>query len=266
MFNLMIILLSTINSEPKDSNNYKIAKFLIENIRNLENFSISQLAKSCYVSNSSVSRFCKEIGLNDFNTLKTQIAKIPLEYRYAQNKFNYKGFDENHIASSYISSIIDNLQQLYSDNLEHDIKKLVKDIYKYKHVAAFGYMHSQNVALNMQFDLQTSGKMIFTRIKFSDQIEYICNSKENTLIIIFSDTGTYFDRLFPRSHPFKDKNKPKIVMITSNFDSQLPYVDQYIRYHSRHDYSGHPHPSAIISDIICIEYSHYIQELTKKEP
>ena len=32
MFNLMIILLSTINSEPKDSNNYKIAKFIIENI------------------------------------------------------------------------------------------------------------------------------------------------------------------------------------------------------------------------------------------
>ena len=30
MFNLVIILLSTINSEPKDSNNYKIAKFTLE--------------------------------------------------------------------------------------------------------------------------------------------------------------------------------------------------------------------------------------------
>ena len=29
MFNLVIILLSTINSEPKDSNNYKIAKHII---------------------------------------------------------------------------------------------------------------------------------------------------------------------------------------------------------------------------------------------
>ena len=40
MFNLMIILLSTINSEPKDSNNYKIAKFIIENIKQ------TQLCKS----------------------------------------------------------------------------------------------------------------------------------------------------------------------------------------------------------------------------
>ena len=46
-------------------------------------------------------------------------------------------------------------------------------------------MHSQNVALNMQYDLQTSEKMIFTRIKFADQIDYISHSHEDTLIINF---------------------------------------------------------------------------------
>ena len=43
MFNLMIILLSTINSEPIDSNNYKIAKFLIENIHDLEDITLTVL-------------------------------------------------------------------------------------------------------------------------------------------------------------------------------------------------------------------------------
>ena len=60
--------------------------------------------------------------MNDFNTLKAQIAKIPLEYRNAKNKFHFHGFDENHIARSYISSMIDNLQQLYSEDLENSIK------------------------------------------------------------------------------------------------------------------------------------------------
>ena len=36
MFNLIIILLSTLNDEPKGSNNYKIAKYMIENMRDLE--------------------------------------------------------------------------------------------------------------------------------------------------------------------------------------------------------------------------------------
>ena len=55
--NLMIILLSTLNGEPKDSNNYRIAKYIIEHIHEMENCTLSQLAEKCYVSNSSISRF-----------------------------------------------------------------------------------------------------------------------------------------------------------------------------------------------------------------
>ena len=79
MFNLIIILLSTLNGEPKGSNNYKIAKFMIENIHDLEDYILTELAKACYVSNSSISRFCRDIGLRDFNQLKNQVAKFSVE-------------------------------------------------------------------------------------------------------------------------------------------------------------------------------------------
>lgn len=79
MFNLIIILLSTLNDEPKGSNNYKIAKYMIENMRDLEEYSLTDLAQACYVSNSSISRFCRDIGLKDFNALKNQIAKFSVE-------------------------------------------------------------------------------------------------------------------------------------------------------------------------------------------
>ena len=65
MFNLVIILLSTINTEPKDSNNYKIAKYIIENLHTLEDCTITELSRNCYVSSSSISRFCRDIGLSD---------------------------------------------------------------------------------------------------------------------------------------------------------------------------------------------------------
>ena len=133
------------------------------------------------------------------------------------------------------------------DRIEEDIQNLVKDIYQYKKVAAFGYMQSENIALNLQFDLQTSGKILFTCIKFINQVEYIQNADEETLIIIFSESGTYFDRVFQRSKPFKNlKVKPKIYMITSNFNIFLPYVDavsythldvykrQHLEFHQHH--------------------------------
>lgn len=261
MFNLMIILLSTINSEPIDSNNYKIAKFLIENIHDLEDITLTDLAKQCYVSNSSISRFCRDIGLNDFNALKSQVARFAIEHEHAKKKYDFKSFEASSLCKSYILSVMDNLKSLYNSVIEEDIQNLVKDIYQYKKVAAFGYMQSENIALNLQFDLQTSGKILFTCIKFINQVEYIQNADEETLIIIFSESGTYFDRVFQRSKPFKNlKVKPKIYMITSNFNIFLPYVDEYIRYHSRKDYASHPYPLAAIADLICIQYAQLLQE------
>lgn len=77
-------------------------------------------------------------------------------------------------------------------------------------------MQSESVACNLQFDLQTSGKLIFSCFNTKDQADYIADADENNLIIIFSESGTYFDRIFPRAKPFKsNKKKPKICMITS---------------------------------------------------
>ena len=260
MFNLVIILLSTINSEPIDSNNYKIAKYIIENIKSLEECTLTDLAKKCYVSNSSISRFCRDIGLKDFNDLKNQVIKFSMQDKFVSEKFNFKEFNTQSLSQSYILSIIDNLKHMtVSSSLDNEITSLVNDISTYKNVAAFGYMQSENVALNLQYDLQTSRKAIFTCIKFIDQVDYIEQADENTLIIIFSESGSYFDRVFQRKKPFKNLNKkPKICMITSNYTIEQPYIDMYIRYHSRNDYASHPYPLMIIADLICIQYAKLI--------
>ena len=180
MFNLIIILLSTLNDEPKGSNNYKIAKYMIENMRDLEEYSLTDLAQACYVSNSSISRFCRDIGLKDFNALKNQIAKFSVE---------------------------SNLNYFLENDIEKQINTLVQEISSYQKIAAFGYMQSESVACNLQFDLQTSGKLIFSCFNIKDQADYITDADENNLIIIFSESGTYFDRIFPRAKPFKSNKR-----------------------------------------------------------
>lgn len=257
MFNLIIILLSTLNTEPKDSNNHKIAKYIIENISELEDCTLTELAKRCYVSNSSISRFCKDIGFKDFNTLKHQLIRYSYESVQArQQKFKFKEMSETSLAQSYLLSVIDNLKMLNCKNLDRDIQKLVEDIQKYKKVAVFGYLHSENVALNLQQDLQTSGKIVYTCVKFIDQVDYIHHCDEDTLLIIFSESGTYFNRVFQRMKPFANlRHKPKIYMITSSATKTDPFVDYYIRYNSRNDYASHPYPLVLIADLISIQYA-----------
>lgn len=258
MFNLIIILLAVINSEINDSNNYKIAKYIIENIDTLENCSITELAKKCYVSNSSISRFCRDIGLRDYNDLKNQVAKYQVALVNAHDKFKYKNVDNNS-CEGYIDCVIDNLYLLKKSINEKVINEVVKDIYDYKYVAAFGYLQSENVALNLQYDLQTNRKIIYTCMQYANQIEYIKHAGKDHFIIIFSDSGTYFKRSFSRVQPFKNtNNKPKICLVTSNKKIVLPYVDVYVRYESENDYASHPYSLLTIASIICSKYSEYL--------
>ena len=120
----MIILSSMINSEPFGSNNYKIAKYIIENIEDLEDCSVSQLAKSCYVSNSSISRFCRDIGMSDFNALKNQIAKFGISHETTKDKYEFQSYDPHQPAKSYITSVIDNLKLVIPSIDEQAIKNL----------------------------------------------------------------------------------------------------------------------------------------------
>ena len=146
MFNLIIILLSTLNDEPKGSNNYKIAKYMIENMRDLEECSLTNLAQACYVSNSSISRFCRDIGLKDFNALKNQIAKFSVEAARLKRKFDYEKYESSSMVQSYVKNVISNLNYFLENDIEKQINTLVQEISSYQKIAAFGYMQSESVA------------------------------------------------------------------------------------------------------------------------
>lgn len=259
MFNLRIILLSTVNSEPIRSNNYKIAKFVLDNMTDLEKCTICELSKKCYVSVSSISRFCRYIGLEDFNELRCQIAKYSEASSHAKKKFYFNGIELDDFTGAYINEVISNLERLKNSIKTEKIEELVSDIYEYKKVSAFGYLQSQHVVLNLQTDLFTNNKFVNTAMRFADQIDYINNADEDDLIIIFSESGSYFKRAYEDRNPFRRKNRPKIYLITSNSKvKELSYVDKVIIYEAGSDYSSHPYPLSVIASLICISYSKFL--------
>ena len=64
---LPVVLLSYIASNDEDSVNCRIANHILDHLSGLKETTISELAKQCYVSVSSISRFCREIGFEDFS-------------------------------------------------------------------------------------------------------------------------------------------------------------------------------------------------------
>ena len=136
MSNIRIQLLNIINRESPDSMNFIIAQYILENLERKKVVSTKELADECKVSKSSISRFCRKLGYEDF--LELQIA-IGSYNSFIEERFtDLKGENTHALIQNYfldIKEIINHLDQ----SLEVEVlEELVKDIHDYERVALMG--------------------------------------------------------------------------------------------------------------------------------
>lgn len=253
---LPIYLLSTIASQKDDSTNCQIASYILENLESVKGMTIVELAQCCYVSNSSISRFCKDIGLHDFVELKDLLQSTELSYRLlSQQKTTQKRSEE------FVQRIQDGISEMAA-SLDYSVfDRLAEDLMKYQRIAAFGLIKAESAAMNFQHDMLMLGKIVTTKVSFSQQKEYMRKADENDLIVIFSYRGYYFTNYDKLS--FAEGHKPKIYMITSNEQSyQNKYVDEVIHYKTSSYIASNPYLMQIIEGMIAQNLAY---ALKKKE-
>jgi len=178
MPSIILLLLNVINTEEEDSVNYKIAHYLLNNTSSFKSFSTSSIAEGCNVSKPTISRFCKKIGVDSFYELKYmfQDRKSDLDEKYGL----VAGHENSH--SYFINQAI-NSMNLLKENLDiYLLSNLIEDIFKYKKVAMFGHMQSGSIAISMQHELFSSGKMVDTRIFQNEELFNKSNSAKIYLI------------------------------------------------------------------------------------
>ena len=235
---LPVILLSYLSSDKRNSTNAIIASYILEHIEDIETIDIQSLSRSVHVANSSISRFVREIGLSHLNELKEMIK----EYQSSFQRSNY-----------YVDDVISSIRQASSSIDYHKIIQLCDDLHNYKKIAAFGLLKAQEAAFNMQLDLLMLSKHMYTTLRYSDQMDYITHADKDTLIILFTYTGSYFEYHDLR-HQIKSLYSPKIYFISSS--KQCPsYIDEHIYFSSSKDQIAHPYQLMIIEGLIMQEFA-----------
>lgn len=103
MSNIRIQLLNIINRESPDSMNFIIAQYILENLERKKVVSTKELADECKVSKSSISRFCRKLGYEDF--LELQIA-IGSYNSFIEERFtDLKGENTHALIQNYFLDI-----------------------------------------------------------------------------------------------------------------------------------------------------------------
>lgn len=249
---LPILLLAEISGRAVNSTNSQIAAYLLDHLEEVRNTSIKEIAAKCFVSTSSISRFCRDMGLNDFAELRELIAETDLKFEICSDS------EDPQIQKADFVEQVQKSLTLVKEHLDMEkIVRLAGDIRRYKKVSTFGLLKAETAAMNLQTNLLMLGKLVNTKVHFSEQIEYLEQADEEDLIIIFSYTGIYFDYEYPQNRIHPNIRRPKIYFITGNpYTKKSPFLNEIIYFASEQNQPSHPYQLQLVADLISQTYAH----------
>jgi len=261
MGELLNRLLIILNNGKENPTYYHIAGVLLCNFDSIRNMTISEVAELCFVSKSTISKFVRYIGFDDF--LEMKLASSYKSNKYSNN-LNYNdnilSYMEEHTKEEYIDVMIEDLKLAKASIDMSKIDMLVDALIKYEKVAAFGLLYSETAAMDLQMKLAYNGKYIITYINDIEQNEFIKNADNDTLIIIFTNSGDYIKKYQLVAAGNMDKNifrqtKAKVVAITANKELEsYPYVNLCINYEHASSVQTHAVLFQLITDFIAFRY------------
>lgn len=136
-------LLILLNESSSDSTFYHIALAMLQNMELLHSLAINEVADLCRVSKSTISKFIRALGYEDYAEFREAARLEENKYHVSYNfSVDVIGYLESHSVQEYTQEIAKDIQ-LTAQQLDWDaVDRLVDDLIYYKKVFALGMMFS----------------------------------------------------------------------------------------------------------------------------
>lgn len=167
-----------INNHNSEDINYNIASFIVNNIKSIPEYNITELSKLCFVSQATVSRFIKKLGFIDYNDFKEECVTYIEKIKDNTNN-NYTD----------INLLSQDLKLLWSKLNYITIKNIASIINSYDKVYISGLNYCYIMAQYFQMECYPFGKVI----KVIEDNEEIQNIDSDSLLLILTTSGNVFN-------------------------------------------------------------------------
>lgn len=221
LFYRLIIFLDTAS---EDDTNYNIAWFMANNFKRVSKMGISELAKACFVSPATISRFCRAIGYENFAHLKQECTLYQTNHHRYSNLANVPEkailTSPQEATANYTELVASQILALNEFLDWREIDVTLKLIHDSEYVTFFGTQFSHSAALHFQTDLMMMDKFVIAHMDVDRQIECAKRLDKDSLAIIISVNGNYMGTC-PKALNIIRKSGAKSVLITSNPEIEL---------------------------------------------
>ena len=260
-------LLNLRNNLGNNSTDLHIVEVMLENINEIDKLSIETMAELCDVSKSKISKFVKQIGFEDYKEFRdfARNEKRHSGYLGYENKTMMWRYIAKEGWEPYLEILKKDLECFTEQMYRGALRRLAKAMYEHREVAALGSVYSQNVAVDFMYRMAEEGKYIRTYTYDTVQEEYLRNMNENTLVIIFSNSGQYLYgdgmRLNGHFKTYLKKMKGELALITSNeAAAKDPMVRYPILYSFSSNVQSHMLIERLIMEMLILEYKKIVKE------
>lgn len=185
-FGLLSALFKIIDNNDEANIDYVIAKYFIENYKKLGLLNIYDVAEECYVSRSSIRRFCKQIGYNNFLELKSAFKDYDYKYSYFA-----KYHERNDYRQWYRNEIIATLNELDELIDNETLVKMAKTIHEGNRVFFITSYNSTHVINEFRRPLVLLHKIINMMSDDSLDEAVLSSLENNDVVFMVSMTGIF---------------------------------------------------------------------------
>lgn len=225
---LLNSLFTVLNDNSPDDSSAVLAKYFLENYKHLSELNIFDVAAECFVSRSSVRRFCKSLGYGSFLDLKNEFReyddKMALSIKhYGREEYRIK-------LTSEINEMIEELD--YRMDTE-EIDMIIKTFHDARYVIMLTSDASTSIIKVFQQAMALYGKIIYLISDSYEDHSMLQEASEKDCIVAISVTGVFATAVCP----YLKDNPAYKMLFTGNRDAHL--YDSYDKvYHlSKHDVS-----------------------------
>lgn len=204
-----------------------IANFILDNLYEIKDYTIYDFAESTFCSISTISRFCKKLGFDNYRKFQIQLAmemssnvdNKRVEYDYPIS-IESSAYDiANKIRSLNIQTTNDTFQHLNFDKIEH----VINILNKHKVVEIFADGNSLSIALSLHSKLLWIGKNSNLEIVRGFQNLKSKTLDEDTIAFVVSYYGTSSEAI-KIANSLKSENIPYILLTGPNLNPLCLYA------------------------------------------
>lgn len=183
---LLNSLFSIINENHQESSNYVIAHYFLKHYHQLSELNIYDVAAECFVSRSSIRRFCKSIGFDNFLDLKTAFKEYDDNYSYYIKHSNRENYRET--LTREINEMIVELDKRMNVD---EVDKIADRIYKSKTVVFLTAGAAMSIIQEFQQSMIFHGKIINIVSDLYTDKPLISTLDKGDMIVTISAMGTF---------------------------------------------------------------------------